>query len=380
MDSTRSNNNSILAAELDSAHAAVTRRQRGLLDVIARCDRDEVWRADGAKDLAQWLSYRVGISNWAARRWIAAAHALPHLPRLTAAFDSGTLCLDKVVELCRFATPDSEKRLVSWARRVSVAAVRRKADVANAPPLEDVVEADKTRYLRYWWFDDGRRLGLDGSLPADQGAVVAKALDRMAQRMPDIVDEDDEHPVHDDALETRRADALVALCSHRITDDPDPDRATVVVHADLHALAGDERSWELEGGPVVHPETGRRLSCDARLQVVLEDGDGHAVGIGRTSRTVPPWLARQLRHRDGGCTFWGCESRFYLHAHHIWHWGFGGPTDLNNLVLVCTFHHKLVHEYGWGIKLERSGTVRWFRPDGREFERAPPSAELTSVA
>ncbi|MGH2730259.1 MAG: DUF222 domain-containing protein, partial [Actinomycetota bacterium] len=143
MKSTRSNHNSILAAELDTAHADVTCRQRRLLDVIARCDRDEVWRTDGAKDLAQWLSYRLGISNWAARRWITAAHALPDLPRLTAAFDSGTLCLDKVLELCRFATPATEKRLISWAQRVTVAAVRRKADVANAPPLQDVVEADQ---------------------------------------------------------------------------------------------------------------------------------------------------------------------------------------------------------------------------------------------
>jgi hypothetical protein len=233
--------------------------------------------------------------------------------------------------------------------------------------------------LRYWWFDDGRRLGLEGSFGADQGAVVAKALDRMANRLPDIVQDDDEVVSWEESLDARRADALVALCSNRIAVDADPDRATVVVHADLEALLG-VGCGEIERGPVIHPETLSRLSCDARLQVALHDHSGNAVGIGRTSRIAPPWLVRQLRQRDGGCTFSGCECRFFLHAHHIHHWGRGGPTDLDNLVLMCNFHHKLVHEYGWNVELDANGTTKWFRPDGREFERGPPSTELTSVA
>ena len=59
--------------------------------------------------MAQWLSGRLGISNWAARRWVTAAHALEHLPRLSYALERGALCLDKVVELARFATPETEK-------------------------------------------------------------------------------------------------------------------------------------------------------------------------------------------------------------------------------------------------------------------------------
>jgi hypothetical protein len=57
-----------LCAELDSAQAAVTTAQRHLLDVIAECDHEEMWRVDGSRDLAQWLSDRLGTSNWAARR------------------------------------------------------------------------------------------------------------------------------------------------------------------------------------------------------------------------------------------------------------------------------------------------------------------------
>src|SRR5919106_5103155 len=103
-----------LCSELDSARTAVTSAQRHLLDVVAACDHAEVWLADGARDLAEWLAARAGISKWAARRWIHAAHVLPTLPLISEALEAGTLSLDKVVELCRFATPETEKRLITW--------------------------------------------------------------------------------------------------------------------------------------------------------------------------------------------------------------------------------------------------------------------------
>ena len=112
-----------LEAELDSAYETVTAGQLRLLDVISRCDRDDMWADDGARDYPQWLACRLGISTWAARRWIGAAHALPRLPRIAAAFSAAALSIDKVVELCRFATPETETRLVSWARRVTAATV-----------------------------------------------------------------------------------------------------------------------------------------------------------------------------------------------------------------------------------------------------------------
>ena len=373
MDSVGSTQCSTLVTELDSAHAAMTARQRRLLEVIAKCDRAEVWRADGCRDLAQWLSGRLGISNWAARRWIGAAHALPRLPLIRAAFVSGTLGFDKVLELCRFARPETEKRLVRWARRVGVAAVRRRADLANRPPLDEVVDADRERFVRYWWYDDGKRLGLEGSLGADQGAVVASALDRLAERVPEVAEDAivDEHGgcerravCSGQRRDARRADALVAMASREIANDQEPDRATVVVHADLDALRGDRRGAEVERGPVVHPETARRLACDARLQVVLHEPAGRAVGIGRADRTVPAWVMRELRHRDRTCTFPGCECSRFVQAHHILHWIYGGETELDNLVLVCSFHHKLVHEYRWRVELDPTGCALWFRPTG----------------
>src|SRR5205823_1545720 len=119
----------------------------------------------------------------------------------------------------------------------------------------------------------------------------------------------------------------------------------IVVHTDVEVLAGashDETPGmaETDSGVRLADDTVRRLACDATVEWVVEGG-GAPLGIGRRSRTVPPWLSRLLRHRDGGCRFPGCGRRRWLKAHHIWHWGKGGPTDLDNLVLLCQAHHRL---------------------------------------
>ena len=151
----------------------------------------------------------------------------------------------------------------------------------------------------------------------------------------------------------------MALCSARIPQDPDPDRATVVIHARLDGPGDELHSCEIEGGPAIHPEVTRRLGCHGRIQVVLEDRAGHVVGLGRISREPPEWMTRQLKYRDRECIFPGCGARRFTQAHHFVWWERGGRTDLDNLVLVCSFHHKLVHEYGWAVKRDQDGSVRW---------------------
>ncbi len=172
-------------------------------------------------------------------------------------------------------------------------------------------------------------------------------------------------------VDAHRADALLLLASGTIAEDPDADRATVVVHADIGALRRDEGGCYIEDGPVIHPETARRLACDCRLEVVLHNQAGEAVGIGRASRTPTRWMVRQLKHRDGRCTFPGCDFKRFLHPHHIDQWVPEGHTNLDNLVLVCTFHHKLVHEYRWRVELgDIPGTATWYRPDGTPYDPA----------
>jgi len=344
---------------VDASHREVSRIQRELLSLIAEVDRRSLWRGSGARDMAHWLAMRHGISQWKARRWISAAHALEHLTDLEHAFFSGELGIDKVVELTRFATFESEAGLIAWAKYVSCAAVRRKADLEVRRAIDDVRQAERSRFLNWWHVDDGDRLGLEGELPAAQGAIVVRALQRVADTLPLMPGEEDSS-----YADARRADALVAVCSNRIAHDADPDRATVVVHARLGDLVSTDGSAEIEGGGRLHPETARRLLCDARMQIVLEDEHGEPVRLGRLSREPSPAMMRQLRYRDVECRFPGCGSRRFTQAHHVVWWGDGGSTDLDNLVLVCFFHHRLVHEHGWTMERSQDGGVRWFRPDG----------------
>jgi hypothetical protein len=333
--------------------------------------------------MAHWLWMRYGLSEWKARRWIAAAHALESLPAVSAAFASGSLGVDKVVELCRFATPEDEQTLVVWAERVSAGAIRSRGEREIRQSLEDVRRIERSRYLRWWHEDDGRSLYLEGLFPADAGAVIVKALERASEQLPPV-------PVGEDppGRDARLADALVAIASARIASDPDPDRATVVVHVPFETLIGsdlhggrrtdgnDEPGCGLEGGGVIHAETARRLACTARIETVIEDQTGRVVGLGRTSREPSPQMLRALRHRDGGCRFPGCGTRRFTHAHHIRWWSGGGRTDLDNLVMVCSFHHTLVHEHGWRIRRDPDGTVSWFHPNGVRYRAGPARVPL----
>jgi hypothetical protein len=148
------------------------------------------------------------------------------------------------------------------------------------------------------------------------------------------------------------------------------DSYQVVVHVDAATLAatndddgGGDGPCRLEHGPALHPETARRLACDAGLVRILER-DGRPLSVGRKTRTISPALGRALNGRDPACRFPGCPQRRFLHAHHIDHWAHGGRTDLSNLVQLCSHHHRLVHDGGYRIERGPRGTLRFHRPDG----------------
>jgi hypothetical protein len=355
-----------LIQRTDALYCRMSAVQRELFANIAEMDRAEAWGDSGARDMAHWLWMRYGLSDWKAHRWIAAAHALEDLPTIADAFCRGELGIDKMVELTRFATPETESRLIPWAQGVSCGAIRHKADLALRREALDAKDPEETRYLSWSYFDDGKRFGLEAELPAAQGAVVARALERLGEAIPVMPGEED--PYYADA---RRADALVAMCSARIAGDPDPDRATVIIHAREDGLVSGRGGCEIEGGAVIHPETARRLGCTGRVQRVIEDEAGRVLEVGRMMREPSSWMMRQLRYRDYGCTFDGCGTRRFLQAHHIVWYEHGGRTDPENLLLTCFFHHKLVHEHGWAVTRDQDGTVRWFRPDGTRYRAGP---------
>jgi hypothetical protein len=220
-----------LIQAIDGSHARISSVQRDLFALIADADRQEVLQGSGARGMAHWLCMRQGISEWKAHRWIAAAYALERLPRLSEAFGSGELGIDKVVELTRFATPETEAGLVGWANTVSGAHIRHRADLEARREISGVRQAERTRHLDWDFCDEGRCFDLRTQMPVAGGAVVATAIERQVRELPVMPGEEDPSFVG-----ARRADALVAICSAQIAADADPDRATVVVHARLDGL------------------------------------------------------------------------------------------------------------------------------------------------
>lgn len=127
-------------------------------------------------------------------------------------------------------------------------------------------------------------------------------------------------------------------------------------------------------------ETARRLACDSTLVGIVEDSDGEPLNVGRKTRAISPALRRALKSRDGGCRFPGCDRTQYTEGHHARHWADGGETKLGNLVTLCSFHHRLIHEGGFGLRVTDDGAFVFTRPDGtrivagqrlrmRDFER-----------
>jgi uncharacterized protein DUF222/HNH endonuclease len=355
-----------LIARVHTLRREIAERQRELLGLLADLERREAWADDGAHDMTQWTAMQLDVSRWKADRWVQAGKALHTLPATAEALERGELGLDKAVELTRFAEFDDEDALVRWAQGVSSGAIRRVGDLRLRDRAGETEEAERTRWVEWRYADDGRRFLLDAELPVAQGAVVAKTLERLGDQIPVMPGEGSGR-----LIGARRADALVALCSARIADDEDQDRATVVVHADLDVLSDADANALLEDGPVIGGTTVQRLLCNARIQAVVERPDGGVVGLGRLSREPSGWMMRQLRHRDGGCRFPGCDARRFTQAHHIEWWSKGGPTELENLVLICSFHHKLVHEHGWSIERAEGGDLVWHRPSGARYRAGP---------
>ncbi|MGH9603424.1 MAG: DUF222 domain-containing protein, partial [Terriglobales bacterium] len=177
-------------------------------------------------------------------------------------------------------------------------------------------------------------------LPADAGALVLKALEAAVTETPSL-----DRP----SWSHKRADALAVIfesfMAHGAKAMNGGERHQVVVHVSAETLrAGGGDHCEIEDGPAIAAETARRLACDASVVAIVENEKGEPLSVGRKTRSVPPAIQRALNSRDRGCRFPGCTHKKYTDAHHIKHWAKGGETKMSNLVTLCRFHHRKVHE------------------------------------
>jgi hypothetical protein len=288
------------------------------------------------------------------------------VPLISAALECGSISYAKVRAITRVATPATEQRLLdialagtashmeqivrAWRRTDRVIAARE----AHARHL--------SRYLKTWIDNDGM-LVLRGRLTLEIGAVLQRALDAAAaqlQRESKIAPETG--LVVEVTWGQRRADALGRLAEVALSADLDAghagDRYQVVLH--VEAVAGGDAD----------------AGVDVSSGGVLEVDD--AGDVGRKTRTIPTAIRRALSARDTRCQFPGCSAR-RCDAHHIDHWMDGGPTSLDNLVLLCRRHNRVVHEGGYTLRWRPDRTMAFFTQTARNCAWLRRSHTLTSA-
>jgi len=333
---------------------------------LREADRRQQFLADGSPNMTQWLSGRFGVRHSTARRLVATARRLQTLPVLSERFGEGVLSFDQVEALARTATPDTEADLVEEALGMSNAALDRAARRANPRTPEEEKSVWERRELFIQKNLDQSEGRLSARMPGDEIEIVANAISARADQMP----VNPETGIHD-PYPARMADGLVELCATS-GDQTTPPQLTI--HADLETLTETIGGVaELETGAVITNQTAQRLGCDCIIETAVYDHN-QFLGVGRRSRTIPRWLRRQLNHRDGGCRFPGCENTRFVQAHHILYWSLGGRTDLDNLILLCGYHHRFLHEHGWKITGIPNGQVQFHKPDGQVYP--PPRPDL----
>jgi hypothetical protein len=139
---------------------------------------------------------------------------------------------------------------------------------------------------------------------------------------------------------------LVPWRSLMSTADPTGDLSVDLSPTAATALLGQSLR---EGFPLTSPAA-ERLGCDAAVARLVFGPDGVPLDLGRSQRLFSPAQRRALAIRDGGCRFPGCtRPPRFTDAHHVVPWSQGGASDLDNALLLCRHHHRLVHEGGWRI-------------------------------
>ena len=373
--------------------------------LVAEFDRSEAYARHGLVSTAQWLNWQCGIGKVAARDKVRVARALESLPEISAAFASGEFSYSKVRAMTRVATAANESVLVGIGRHGTATHVENLVKKYRWTQGRDAGVLAHQQLLNrqvHSFYDETDTFVLHARLPREVGALVKKALEVAGDIVREHSEEEARARIQASHVErsrteieagtwaindkershaARRADALklivetfLATTSEEVEATSSADRYQVVVHVDqtvlsepMAATSAEPHRCELDDGPELALDTVRRLGCDGTIVGIVEGYDGEPLNVGRKTRSIPLPLKRVLRSRDGGCRFPGCDRTRFIEGHHVKHWADGGETKLSNLVSLCGFHHKLVHEGGFGITTTDDGLFVFTRPDGRRI-------------
>ena len=386
-----------LAGKIAAAASLSAQASAVLLELVGEFDATGAVRFwTEVKSVAHWLSWSCSMTLPTAREHVRVARALRRMPTVAEAFAEGRLSYSKVREVTRVVDVVEEAQLCELAL------------TATAAQLAVMISAFRTAEGRRWPQQTRRRLQLiereDGMvdlrvrLPKEEAATLtaamASATDQFGSPPPSPRSQEPE--MVPAAPPYSQVDALLDVARGFLNTAPEDrsgeDRTLVVVHVDADLL-GDQPALEdvpagtsqvgrvchLQGLGGIEPGTAQRLACDATLLGAISTHSGEVLQLGRTRRAVSKAQRRALLIRDRTCQYQGCHQQRHLDAHHRVAWAAGGRTDLDNLVLLCRFHHTAVHE--GRLRIERSdqpgvlGASRWrfVMPDG-----APPDPWWTA--
>jgi hypothetical protein len=174
----------------------------------------------------------------------------------------------------------------------------------------------------------------------------------------------------------RRADALVELCRLTLNTGELPenggDRPQLTITINFNDLREKTGTATLDTGDQLTPTQARRLACDAHLLPAVLGSQGQVLDVGQSRRLITGALRRALVLRDRGCAFPGCDRPpRWTEGHHIQPWTDGGPTTLDNSVLLCGPHHRAIHHSTWQVRLGPDRRPEFIPPAYLDPEQRP---------
>ncbi|QYG91344.1 DUF222 domain-containing protein [Iamia sp. SCSIO 61187] len=364
---------------LDEALFLRDRLDAKLCEAVCRFDDTNEWdTAEGCASMTAWLRIKGRMTNSDAQRMATTARRLRHLPVLRAAWVSGEVSGGHVAAVVAnlndrtaplFQAGEDDLVPMLGGLDVAGAVVAMKSWAAHAKEtLDDGHEGepdpDRSAHLSPT-LSGGR---LDANLEPEAFHAAQAAL-RLA--MGNKTDDDERTPAQ------RRHDALAEIFTHFLDHQSDHKggrhRPHVNITIGLEELTTGRGQGCFDDGTPITADVARRLACDANIHRVITKADGTVLDYGRSTRTIPAPLFQALCIRDKGCRFPGCDRPAHrTDGHHVAEWiAHRGPTNLRNLVLLCRYHHGVVHRPGWTIELQPDATVIITTPDGRKRRSQP---------
>lgn len=175
----------------------------------------------------------------------------------------------------------------------------------------------------------------------------------------------------DPRQQTERFGCAFTEIIHLATKSTGGEKARVSVVVTYEALREGIGAATLDSGLLLPPSAARRLACDADILPIVLNGTSVPLDVGRKYRCITPDQRAALTARDKGCTFPHCDrSPRWCDGHHVKHWAHGGLTNMDNLVLLCRRHHRLIHHSDWQLHIH-GGLPSFTPPTWLTADRTP---------